>query len=53
MLNVAMAHSMKNLNDALKLAEKMVDIGTKAGRKVSAVISDMNEPLGCGGRKYD
>ncbi len=38
---------MKNLNDALKLAEKMVDIGTKAGRKVSAVISDMNEPLGC------
>lgn len=37
---------MKTPNDALALSEMMVDIGTKAGRRVAAVISDMDTPLG-------
>lgn len=37
---------MKNEEDACKLARIMVDIGKKAGRRMCAVISDMNQPLG-------
>ena len=37
---------MKTLPDAKKLAEEMVQIGTLAGKKVYAVISDMNQVLG-------
>lgn len=37
---------MKNENDALRLAEEMVDIGKKAGKSMTAVVTDMNEPLG-------
>ncbi len=37
---------MKTLEDAKKLAETMVDIGRRAGRKMYALISDMNQPLG-------
>ncbi len=37
---------MKDIDSARKLAEIMVSIGKKAGRDVTAVISDMNEPLG-------
>lgn len=37
---------MKTLEDAKKLAEVMVQIGTVAGKKVYAVISDMNQVLG-------
>ncbi len=37
---------MKTEADAAKLAELMVQIGRGAGRKVGAVISDMNQPLG-------
>jgi len=37
---------MKNFDDALSLAETMVTIGNKAGKKTSAVITDMNQPLG-------
>jgi pyrimidine-nucleoside phosphorylase len=37
---------MKNVNDAVKLAKIMVEIGTGAGRKTDAVVSDMNQPLG-------
>ena len=32
--------------DACKLAEAMKDIGTDAGRKVVAMVTDMDEPLG-------
>ena len=38
---------MTNLKDAHELADLMVKIGQLAGRKVVALISDMNQPLGC------
>ena len=38
---------MKNVDDANALAKTMVDIGNMAGRKTYAIITDMNEPLGC------
>ena len=37
---------MKNAEDAVELARAMVDIGKSAGRKVTALVSDMNQPLG-------
>lgn len=45
---------MKNKEDASMLASTMIDIGEKCGRKCSAVISDMNIPLGrCVGNKLE
>lgn len=38
---------MKTKEDAIRLAETMIHIGTGAGRRVRAVISSMEEPLGC------
>ncbi len=37
---------LKDLAEAENMAELMIDIGRKAGRKMVAVISDMNQPLG-------
>jgi pyrimidine-nucleoside phosphorylase len=37
---------METLEQAQKLAELMVSIGELSGRKVAAVLSDMNQPLG-------
>jgi pyrimidine-nucleoside phosphorylase len=37
---------MKTLEDAERLAEAMVRLGGQAGRRVVALISDMNQPLG-------
>lgn len=37
---------MKTLSDSIALAEEMVKIGTNAGRKTYAVVTDMNQPLG-------
>lgn len=37
---------MKTPEEAYELSQKMVDIGKKSGRKVAAVISDMDTPLG-------
>jgi pyrimidine-nucleoside phosphorylase len=37
---------MKTLEDAEALAEAMVRLGSQAGRRVVALISDMNQPLG-------
>lgn len=37
---------MKTVDDAQTLAEKMVDIGKRCGRKMTAVLTDMNTPLG-------
>ncbi len=38
---------MKDIEEATKLAKAMVNIGFLAGRKTVAVLTDMNEPLGC------
>lgn len=37
---------MKNLDDALELAQKMVAIGQQNGRRVFAAITNMDQPLG-------
>lgn len=37
---------MKDVDSAIQLAEKMVRIGERAGRRTSALITDMNQPLG-------
>lgn len=38
---------MKTLDGSFELAKTMVDIGNGVGRQTYAVISDMNQPLGC------
>lgn len=47
-LDVKVGHGafMETLEDARELADLMVQIGQLAGRKVAALISDMNQPLG-------
>ncbi len=37
---------MKSLSDSRALAKMMVDIGKRAGKKIAALITDMNTPLG-------
>ncbi len=37
---------MRERESALALARAMVDIGTAAGRRMAAVVSDMSQPLG-------
>lgn len=37
---------MKNLDEAVKLAKSMVEIGNLYGRKTVAVVTNMDEPLG-------
>ena len=37
---------MKNLEDARALARTMVDLGKAVGRRTTAVITDMSQPLG-------
>ncbi len=48
MLDVKMGNGafMKTLEDAEILAEAMVLMGTRVGRRIVALISDMNQPLG-------
>ena len=36
---------MPNKESALELAEKMVEIGTRAGKNIGALITDMEQPL--------
>jgi pyrimidine-nucleoside phosphorylase len=38
---------MQSIDDARELAQIMVDIGAGLERKVTALISDMTQPLGC------
>ena len=38
---------MKTLSEAKALAEEMTKIGNNAGRRTVAVVSDMDQPLGC------
>ncbi|MDR1941717.1 MAG: thymidine phosphorylase [Endomicrobium sp.] len=45
---------MKNIGDSIELAKKMIAIGKKFNRNVSALITDMNEPLGsCAGNALE
>lgn len=37
---------MKSIEDSITLAQKMVNIGTRAGRKIAALITNMDIPLG-------
>jgi pyrimidine-nucleoside phosphorylase len=37
---------MDTLEDSIRLAAAMVDIGERVGRKTIALVTDMNEPLG-------
>jgi pyrimidine-nucleoside phosphorylase len=47
-LDVKVGHGafMKNEEDAIKLAELMVKIGRLAGKKMTAILTGMDEPLG-------
>ncbi|MFP4186750.1 MAG: pyrimidine-nucleoside phosphorylase [Acholeplasmataceae bacterium] len=47
-LDVKVGHGafMKTEEDALELAELMVDIGRLAGKRVTAILTGMDEPLG-------
>ncbi len=38
---------MKSIDDARELARTMVEIGARMDRGMTAVITDMNQPLGC------
>ncbi|MCR3905813.1 MAG: pyrimidine-nucleoside phosphorylase [Tenericutes bacterium] len=47
-LDVKVGHGafMKTEEDATKLAELMVEIGRKSGKKMTAILTGMDEPLG-------
>lgn len=45
-VKVGLGAFMQTVDDAKDLARLMVEIGKGAGRKVTALISDMNQPLG-------
>jgi pyrimidine-nucleoside phosphorylase len=45
-VKVGLGAFMTNLEDARRLAELMVAIGRFSGRRVVALLSDMNQPLG-------
>jgi pyrimidine-nucleoside phosphorylase len=45
-VKVGLGAFMHTLEEALALAHTMVNIGRALGRRVAAVISDMNQPLG-------
>ncbi len=46
-VKVGLGAFMTHIEDAKRLARLMVDIGHEVGRKVVALLSDMNQPLGC------
>lgn len=37
---------MQTVDDAFELAREMVDIGTRVGRRTTALVTDMDQPLG-------
>jgi len=46
-VKVGVGAFMPNVAEASRLAHLMVDIGRRADRRVVALLSDMNQPLGC------
>jgi pyrimidine-nucleoside phosphorylase len=46
-VKVGVGAFMPTVPEAAKLARLMVDIGRRADRRVVALLSDMNQPLGC------
>jgi pyrimidine-nucleoside phosphorylase len=38
---------MKTITEARTLAETMIDLGRRAGRRVACLLTDMDQPLGC------
>ena len=38
---------MKSIDESVELAELMVQIGARAGKKMCALVTDMDRPLGC------
>ena len=46
-VKVGVGAFMQTVPEASKLARLMVDIGRRSGRRVVALLSDMNQPLGC------
>ena len=46
-VKVGVGAFMKNLEEARQLSKLMVSIGRLSGRNVIALLSDMNQPLGC------
>ncbi|MCL2388791.1 MAG: thymidine phosphorylase [Elusimicrobia bacterium] len=45
---------MQNYDDALSLAQKMLAIGNRFGRRMSALVTNMNSPLGnCAGNSLE
>lgn len=45
-VKVGLGAFMRTVEEARKLAQTMVNIGVHAGRRVTALLSDMNQPLG-------
>jgi len=45
-VKVGLGAFMRTIDEATELAERMIDIGTRFGNKVTVLISDMNQPLG-------
>lgn len=46
-VKVGLGAFMKTLDEARQLAQLMIEIARLAGRKAVALLSDMNQPLGC------
>jgi pyrimidine-nucleoside phosphorylase len=46
-VKVGLGAFMTHIDEAKQLARLMVDIGEGVGRRVVALLSDMNQPLGC------
>jgi pyrimidine-nucleoside phosphorylase len=46
-VKVGLGAFMTHIEEASQLARLMVEIGTSVGQRVVALLSDMNQPLGC------